>query len=83
MGRVWGARVMQGPVNSSRGTSLLCKIAGGERGAVCTNLMHLLGLVMEQGVKQREEFASQPLRAVKTSFTNSAVLVQVAVHGKI
>lgn len=50
---------------------------------MCTNLMHLLGLVMEQGVKQREEFASQPLRAVKTSFTNSAVLVQVAVHGKI
>lgn len=35
------------------------------------------------GVKQREEFTSQPLRAVKASLTNSAVLVQVAVHGKI
>lgn len=43
--------VMQGSVNSSRGTSLLCKIAGGERGAACTNLMHLLGLVTEQGGK--------------------------------
>lgn len=75
--------VMQGSVNSSRGISFLCKIAGGERGAVCTNLMHLLGLVTEQGVKQREEFISKLLRAVKTSFTNGDVFVQVSVHGKI
>ena len=35
------------------------------------------------GVKQREEFTSQPWRAVKTSFTNGGVFVQVSVHGKI
>lgn len=42
--------VMQGSVNSSRGISLLCKIAGGERGAACTNL-HLVSLVTEEGSK--------------------------------